>query len=46
MKGILRLAAFVALLSSYSHAQMLGTLGRVQPNGWAKAENGMILSWH
>jgi hypothetical protein len=46
MKGILRLAAFVALLSSYSNAQVLGTLGRVQPNGWAKAENGMILSWH
>lgn len=46
MKDVLRMAAFVALLSSYSHAQVLGTIGGVQPNGWAKAENGMILSWH
>jgi hypothetical protein len=45
MKGVLRLAVFATLLSANSHAQILGTIVDVQPNGWAKAENGMILSW-
>ena len=45
MKSILWLAAFVAVISVYSRAQERSAITHIQSNGWAKAENGMILSW-
>jgi hypothetical protein len=46
MKHVLGLVAFVVATSCNFQAQELGTLTHVQPHGWAKYENGMILSWH